>query len=89
MLQEFYDNAIGNLFVDWKGMEALGKHSYCPGNLEVKRGGALEMHPEGFRVLEALAPDEDATTPHTLFSRICSTYPQEILVKKFLTVEQG
>eukprot|EP00975_Prorocentrum_lima_P061537 12880484-Prorocentrum_lima.AAC.1 len=69
-------------------MEALGKHCYCPGDIEVKRGGALGMHHEGFRVLEAFAPDDDATTPHTLLSRVYSTYPQEIIVKKFKTVEQ-
>eukprot|EP00975_Prorocentrum_lima_P028811 6053156-Prorocentrum_lima.AAC.1 len=34
MLQEFYDNAVGNLFIDWQGMEALGKHCFCPGDIE-------------------------------------------------------
>eukprot|EP00975_Prorocentrum_lima_P057160 11991939-Prorocentrum_lima.AAC.1 len=46
MIQEFYDNAVGDLFTEWTGMEALGKHCFCPGDIEVKRGGALEMHEE-------------------------------------------
>eukprot|EP00975_Prorocentrum_lima_P035060 7368398-Prorocentrum_lima.AAC.1 len=90
MLQEFYDNAVGNLFVEWKGMEALGRHCFCPGDNEIKRGGgALDMHDQGFKVTEPLESDEHGTGPHTIQSRVRSTYPQEIVLKKFKTVEQG
>eukprot|EP00975_Prorocentrum_lima_P016564 3514684-Prorocentrum_lima.AAC.1 len=47
------------------------------------------MHQEGFQIAEPVEPDDNADIPHTLISRVRSTYPQEILLKKFQTVEQG
>eukprot|EP00975_Prorocentrum_lima_P026860 5647167-Prorocentrum_lima.AAC.1 len=47
------------------------------------------MHDEGFKIVDTFLSDDDATIPHTLISRVHSTYPQEIIMKKFQTVEQG